>query len=204
MTSVVKACRDMRNRRRALICACEIEEFEGNDRQRLLDYLKDYIGQHRDSENEDELVAVGSAIRKAVALDRLDLDWLIELVQPTEGRSPRHEVKFEVARVVYRTFVAFPPEKPDPMPELGEAIADMAIDYLRDRLLAREKHAAIAILASQATLVMLSPRSREVIEAINGLSDWFRDQIKRRMRRVHRVWPEGLAADLSALMNQIK
>lgn len=182
--------------RRQLIIDAEAMPFEGEDRIRLVRWLKDYIEQNRDSKDREELVAVAAAIRKCVALlDVDDMNWLAELLEPGHAVQPSLDAELEIAKMVFRRYSVNPPERSDPHPELSERLAEITNDYLRPRVFSRERFSTVAMLATQALLVMRSEKAKNTLEKVNDLPfAWFRQQLRRRMDRVVNQMPAGCAA----------
>lgn len=163
--------------RRQLIIEVEAVPF-AEDQYRLIELLKAYIEENRDSTDRDELIAVGSAIRKCVALfDSSEFGWLATLLE--SGHQPSLDV--EIAKMVFRRYSVSPPERPDPHPQLSDRLAEIASDYLRPHVFSRERSPAVAMLAIQALLAMRSERARAIINDLPF--GWFRQQLRRRMDR---------------------
>ena len=184
--------------RRRLIFKAEQERFEGDKRPKLIAFLRQYIEENRDSNDREELVAVASAIRKCVAMMSVaDIGWAATLLEAGHRAAPTVEVELEVAKMVFRKFSAIPSTEPEPQPELAARLAEIAIAYLNPRILPRDRHAAVAMLAVQALMVMLSRQCDRVIEQVNASPfAWFRQQLRRRMERVVAEWTTaGASAD---------
>ncbi len=177
-------------RRQAIIDA-EALPFDGDDRAHLIDLLKNYIEQNRDSNDREELIAVAAAIRKCVALfDESDLGWLAKLLESGHRVQPSLDAELEIAKMVVRRYSQSPPADKNPHPELSARLAEIATDYLRPRVFARPRFSTVAMLATQALMVMRAPRAGAVIDQVNELSfAWFRQQLARRMNRILRDMP---------------
>lgn len=174
------------NELRNLIIHAEGLQFEGENRNRLVYFLKSYIENKRDSNNRDELLAIPTAIRKCIALlDFNDFDWVATLLESGHRTHPSLEGELAIAKMVYRRYSATPPLKPDPHPQLSNNLAEIARLYLEPRLFTRPRHSTIAMLSSQALIVMYSESAKSVIEKVNHLPySWFREQLKDRMERL--------------------
>lgn len=193
--------------RRQLIFEAEQLRFEGASRRDLIDFLRRYIEENRDSNDREELIAVASAIRKCVAMiDVFDMGWVATLLETGHRAPVSVDVELEVAKMVFRKFSANPPAAPDPQRELAARLMEIAEAYLNPRILPRDRHATVAMLAIQSLLVMLSDLSDRVIERVNETPfRWFRQQLRRRMERVAIEWhgTASLVDDLRQLIDQI-
>ncbi len=193
--------------RRQLIIEAEAVPFEGQERQRLIELLKDYIEENRDSTDRNELIAVGSAIRKCVALlDSSEFGWLATLLESGHRAQPSLDAELEIAKMVFRRYSVSPPAQSDPHPQLSARLAEMANDYLRPRVFSRERFSTVAMLAIQALLVMRSEHAQAIIDQVNDLPfGWFRQQLRRRMdRTVRSMRPDATGVEeLDAIVRQI-
>ena len=197
-----------KTKRRQLVIEVEAMPVEGEERRRLIELLKHYIEEHRDSTDRDELIAVGSAIRKCVALlESSEFGWLATLLESGHRVQPSLDAELEIAKMVFRRYSVSPPEEADPHPDLSDRLAEIASDYLRPRIFSRERFSTVAMLAIQSLLVMRSGRAQEIIEQVNGLPfGWFRRQLRRRMDKVVGSMDPATAAirELGALVRQIR
>lgn len=140
-----------------LVCELEITHFDEQQRVTLLPLLWAYIREHKNSNDPELLVAVGSAIRKYAANMSMDRSGeLAELLEPVQRMPLPLELELEVAKMIYRNFEAHPPEAADPQPELGARLWEMAQTYSNPRILLRDKHSAVASLAIEALVAMRS------------------------------------------------
>ena len=194
--------------RRQLIIEAEAMPFEGQGRHRLIELLKVYIEENRDSTDRNELIAVGSAIRKCVALlDSSEFGWLATLLESGHRVQPSLDAELEIAKMVFRRYSVSPPEQSDPHPQLSARLAEIASDYLRPRVFSRERFSTVAMLAIQALVIMRSEQAQAIIENVNELPfTWFRQQLRRRMdRAVHGMEPDTAAArELDAIVQHIR
>jgi hypothetical protein len=194
--------------RRQLIIEVEAMPFEGQERHRLIALLKTYIEENRDSTDRAELIAVGSAIRKCVALlDSSEFGWLATLLESGHRVQPSLDAELEIAKMVFRRYSVCPPEQPDPHPQLSARLGEIASDYLRPRIFSRERFSTVAMLAIQSLLVMRSEHAPAIIAQVNDLSfGWFRQQLRRRMDRTVHSMESGTAAarELGALVRRIQ
>lgn len=168
------------------IIEAEITRFDLQQQQRLLPVLWSYINAHRNSSTPGDLIAVGSAIRKYIAIMPMEkMETLAALLDP-ENRSPLPlELELEVAKMVYRNFEVHPPTHANPQSQLASNLMQMAQAYLNPRLLLRDKYSACASLAIEAIVAM---RSNLAAEAWNSA-----------LRSPHRWFGEIINADLAEL-----
>lgn len=171
--------------RKQLVIEAEALPFRGQERDELMGRLREFIRATRDSNRPDDLVAVGSAIRKLVAnLDSGGLAVAAELLEAGHRACVPLEVELEVAKCVVRRLAAHPDEAAKGSPELEKCLADMAEAYVNDRLLGREKYGAVALNSLLALAVLRSGRLPEVVERLRHLRQrWFVELVIRRVRR---------------------
>lgn len=174
------------NTRRQAIFDAEAMAFHGDERVRLNGLLKTYIEQHRDSKDREELIAVSAAIRKYIALiNEEDMAWLATLLESGHRAQPSLDAELEIAKMVIRRYSQSPPTDADPHPDLSNRLVEIAYDYLRPRVFARDRFSTVAMLAIQALMVMRSEHVETAISEVNKLPyAWFRQQLIRRMNKI--------------------
>ncbi len=195
--------------RRDLVIQAEFLRFSDEQNPDLLSVLWDFINASRDSREFDDLIAVGSAIRKYVAnMETANIGSIATLLEAGHAGTPPLDVELEIVKMIYRSFEANPPTKPDPEPELAERVYEIATEYLRPRVFPHGKHATVAMLAVLALAAMLSKRASEALATVNMLPPahhWFREQLRRRLINLRERWagdPEA-ARNLSKLMASV-
>ncbi len=192
--------------RRDLVIQAEFLRFSDEQNPDLLSVLWDFINASRDSREFDDLIAVGSAIRKYVAnMETANIGSIATLLEAGHAGTPPLDVELEIVKMIYRSFEANPPAKPDPELELAERVYEIARAYLEPRVLPHGKHAIVAMLAVLALVAMLSKRASEALATVNKLPPahhWFREQLRRRLINLRERWagdPKA-ARNLSKLM----
>jgi len=174
----------------SLICEVELARFDAAQRQVLLPLLWQYILDHRDSNVRDEVVAVGAAIRKYVAIMPMgQMGELATLLEP-EHRSPLPiDLEIEVAKMIYRNFEAHPPLDPDPHPELALRLWEMVQVYINPRLLLRDRHSAAASLAIAAIVAMRSRLAESAWRAAVACQyRWFGELVTDDLNALREQW----------------
>ncbi len=150
----------------SLLCTIELTRFDPSQRQALLPLLWQYILDHRNSNDRDDLVAVGAAIRKYVAIMPMDRMGELAVVLETGHRSPLPiDLEIEVAKMIYRNFEVHPPVAADPHPELAQRLWEIVQAYINPRVLLRDKCPAVASLAIEAIVSMRSPLAEQAWQA---------------------------------------
>lgn len=182
-------------RRQAVIDA-EALSFTAEQQERASGGLRRFIEEYRNSDSREDLVAVGCAIRKLVAmLPAHQLSSVALLLDSGHQASIPLDLELEVTKVVVRKLVANPPATAGAYPELASRLMDLANSYLNDRLLPREKYAATALNAVLAILLLRSPQLEEVLERISDLRlAWFPQMVSRRAKRLRDDLMERFAA----------
>ena len=176
--------------RQQLVCTAELLKFSQVEQETLLELLWRYILDCRDSNDSDELVAVGSAIRKFAAIIPMDrMELLAKLIEPGHRAALAVELELEVAKMVYRNFEVHPPAEPDQQSELTEQLWRLARDYLNPRFLLREKHSAVASLAIEALIAMRSSVAEVAWRAaLECPYRWFGEMVSDHVATLQSCW----------------
>ncbi|HVA50856.1 MAG TPA: hypothetical protein VNH11_31220 [Pirellulales bacterium] len=187
-----------------LICVIELTRFDAVQRIRLLPLLWQYILRNRDSNKLARLAAVGSAIRKYMAMMPMErMGELAVLLESGHKSVLPIELEIEVAKMIYHNFEVHPPAVPDPHPELAIPLWDMAQAYANPRLLMRDKHSAVASLSIQAIVAMRSEFAAQALHtAVTSPYRWFTEIVADNLNRLHDRWSNkspDAAAWLAAL-----
>lgn len=200
--------------RRRLIIEAEVLDFEPHQLERLTSALLWLIGECRESNDPEDRVAVGSAIRKCIATLQTTeaLAYAAELLEAGPRTPVPLESELELTKMVVRKLTANPPKEADFLPELADRLLEITRTYLNPRLLGREKYGAITL---NAILGLVLLRSRHVPEVLGLVSElkvpWFKPLLVRRVRRVRQElqgrhsgeFPEGLIGSLKELESQL-
>ncbi|NUN97751.1 MAG: hypothetical protein HUU16_16435 [Candidatus Omnitrophica bacterium] len=183
------------NERRRLILAAEEMDFTGEQRMELLPLLRGFIEEFRDSNERDDLIAVGSAIRNYVALmDVSQIGALASVLEPGHRAVIPQEIELEIVKMVARKFAANPPAAPEPEPELATRLMELAEAYLNPRVLPRGRFSAIALLALQGLAGMRSPKLERLVEVARDLPfPWFHRQLRRLLNELLDQWRSLMA-----------
>ncbi len=174
----------------SLICELELARFDAAQRQVLLPLLWQFILHHRNSNDRDQLVAVGAAIRKYIAIMPMDQMGTLALLLESGHRSPLPiELEIEVAKMVYRNFEVHPPLAPDPHPVLAERLWELVQAYINPRILLRDKHSAAASLAIEAIVAMRSKLAGAAWQAaVTCPYRWFAELVNDDLDGLHDQW----------------
>jgi hypothetical protein len=161
------------------ICEAEFVRFDSGQLAILMPILWKYIIDHRKSNSPDELAAVGSAIRKYIAIMPMDrMGELSVLLAPANHEPLPLALELEVSKMIYRNFEVYPPSKLDSQPELALRLWEMVQAYVNPRILLRDKHSAVASLAIEA---LVSMRSKMAFDAWRAALDcayqWFGEMV---------------------------
>jgi hypothetical protein len=196
---------------RRLIIEAEAIDFESEHVVPLKVVLRDFITRYRESNDPDDLLSVGAAIRKYVATSKADeaLPYTAQLLDAGPRAPIPLEVELELVKMIVRKLTANPPEQNDALPQLGDRLWEIADTYLNPRLLTREKYGAIAL---NAILGLVLLRSRHVAEVLRDVSElkatWFRQSLARRSARLHEELKKGSSgappADLVSSLEELE
>jgi hypothetical protein len=189
-----------REDRRRLVIEAEACAFSSENLRTVLPLLRRFIERFRDSSDADDMVAVGSALRKFVMnMPIEDLDTLAVWFDPGPTTPVSWEIELELAKTVLWRVSSSPPDKDDAWPALAHRLKDRADAYLRPWLLLRENHAAVA---QDATLGLLLMRSHHVPSLLNLLVDlhvdWFTELLVRRGRWIRMELENRFPPDVAA------
>ena len=186
-------------KRRAVI-ESEVVAFPLGSVGKLNHLLYLFIKQYRDSEDQQDIVAVGSAIRKYVATMNLaDLSALDTLLDAEHNATVPIEVELEVAKTLVRKLVQSPPEEPNSEPRLADRLYEIVTLYLNLRLLSRDKFAAVALNAILALCLLRSPHADEVRQALKESPEsWFSELVLRRASQIQKTLHETLSVEQAA------
>ena len=91
------------------------------------------------------------------------------------------ELELEVCKMVVRKLTSNPPAARDQYPELALRLEELVDTYARSRLLAREKHGAVALNAILGLVLTRSGDDSAVIDRVRALGvGWFQTLLGRR------------------------
>ena len=188
-----------------LVCTVELTRFDSSQQQVLLPLLWQYILDHRSSNDRDELVAVGAAIRKYVAIMPMDRMGELAVLLESGHRSPLPiELEIEVAKMVYRNFEVHPPVIVDPQSELAQRLWEMVQAYVNPRILLRDKHSAATSLAIEAIVSMRSPLAVQAWQAaVSCPYRWFAELVSDDLDGLHETW-RSKNPDAAAWLSELR
>ena len=174
-------------------------------RIRLKCYFQSYgvIENHKNSNIQNELVAVASAIRKYIAIMPMNrIDELTTLLVPGNQEPLSLDLELEVAKMIYRNFEVFPPDISNLHAELSSRLWDLVCAYVDPRILLRDKHSAVASLAIEAIVAMRSDQAFEAWKmAVDCPFRWFGEMVSDDLRELRRRWEGRSDAALEWLDN---
>jgi hypothetical protein len=191
-----------------LLCAVELTRFTRAQQDVLLPILWQYILAHRNSNNRDDLIATGAAVRKYIAIMPMDRMGELAVLLESGHRLPLPiDLEIEVAKMVFRNFEVHPPVAVDTQPELAKRLWEMVQAYVNPRILLRDKHSAAASLAIEAIVAM---RSSLAVEACQAAAQcpyrWFAELVSDDLNDLGEKWSRkspDAAAWLSDLRTQV-
>jgi len=185
------------SRRKYLAILAEAYDFNPIQKKQLEPALLQFIESYRDSNDPDDLTAVGAAIRKYVGMiDASRVGRLAALLESDHRMVLPVALQLELAKMIARKFAAVPPSSPDPEPVLAERLSALACAYLNAFVLNDSKRAAVAMNAMQGLAGMLSPKFAEAAKQLKQSGcTWFQSQLHRRLLRLIAVWEEHISSD---------
>ena len=186
-------------KRRAVI-ESEVIGFPPESIETLNRLLYQFIQQHRDSDNQEDIVAVGCAIRKHVAvMSQNDLPHLAVLLDAQHNATVPIEVELEIAKTLVRKLSQTPPEKPDSEPRLADRLYEIVELYLNPRLLARDKFAAVALNAILSLCLLRNAYADKVQQSLQALQvSWFSELVLRRASQIQETLQKAFSVEQAA------
>ena len=174
----------------AMICDAETMILDTTRRERLSQILWKFILASRDNPNSATLIAVGSAIRKYIAMLNVNrIGEIAELLETGHRAQLPLDLELEVTKMVYRKFEANPPAQPDPVPPLALRLWEIAQEYLRPRIMVRDKYATVASLSIEAIVALRSPFAQNAISAaLTTRYSWFGEKVIDDLRNLAIRW----------------
>ncbi len=172
--------------RRHLVLFAETLKF--NDRQQLtlVPHLWSYVAERRTSQDEDELVALGSAIRKLIAyLPSQRLNDLAEFLEFDETGTVKSEVELEVVKgLVYRFSWDSQTTWPG-SPRLCESLIDLANFHSSKRAVEQDLSSAIAVNAIISLAFLNDSRIVAFVRSLpKHTLSWFAPVVHARSQRL--------------------
>lgn len=189
----------------SLLCTIELIRFVPSQHQVLLPLLWQYILNHRNSNDRDQLVGVAAAIRKYIAIMPMGQMGKLAALLDTGHRSPLSiDLEIEVAKMVYRNFEVHPPVVEDPQPELAQRFWDIVQAYINPRVLLRDKCSAATSLAIEAIVSMRSPLAEDAWRAAIACPyRWFSELVADDLDELHETWGSK-NSDAAAWLNELR
>lgn len=182
-----------------LLYKIELTRFDAAQQKALLPLLWQYILAHRDSNNRDEIVATGAAIRKYIAIIPMDNMGELAVLLESGHRAPLPiDLELEVIKMIYRNFEVHPPVANDSHPALAQRLGEIVEAYVNPRIILRDKHSAVASLAIEALFAMRSSLAGKAWKiAVLCPHRWFAELVSDNLDYLHEKWtrtnPEAAA-----------
>ncbi len=188
-----------------LLCAIELAHFAPPEREVILPLLWQYILDHRNSNDPEELVAVAAAVRKYIAIMPMARMGELAALLETGNRLPLPvDLEIEVAKMVYRNFEVHPPVVADPQPQLAQRLWEMVQAYIDPRILIRDKYSAATSLAIEAIVAMRSPLAEVAWrKAMACPYRWFAELVGDEIDELHERW-HNKDADAAAWLDRLR
>ncbi len=183
--------------RRQLIIEAEGLDFDFEQRVALAPLLFEFIKQYRNSGDEVDSIAVGSAIREYVAVIPVQkIGTLVELLEAEQAIGLPLEVENEIVKMIARKFTVHPPIVENPEPALAELLLSLVKSYANPRVLPRVEFASITLNALHGLVAMRAPGVRELILGVHVLSiSWFNDILESQILSLAEEWEGCLNQD---------
>lgn len=174
---------------RTLVLFAETLAFEDGQQTRLLPHLVAFVEMHRGSSDADDLVALGSAIRKLVAyLPPSAFDSLSDLLGSGAAETVANEAELELAKgLVYR--LTWDDTARPKCPRLCDDLFDLAMFHSSKRVVTSSSSAAIALNATIALAFLGDDRAIKTVGTLSRRSVlWFASLVTTRVRRLVSKW----------------
>lgn len=140
---------------RRAISHAESLAFSTSEKERLLTFYDQFIEASRFTEDEDEITAVCAAIRKyAMNMATGRLKAYANWMSPSAVAGPHHDIELELAKGAYWHLRYLDVEGDENLRDLQVALASVASDYLRPRLMLDKNYASIEKFAVIACILI--------------------------------------------------
>lgn len=172
-----------------LVLFAESLPFDADQQSRLLPHLVAFVERNRSTTDSDELVALGSAIRKLIAyLPLSEFDTLSDLLGSGVDETVAKEAELELAKgIVYR--LSWDEADRPQCPRLCDDLYDLAMFHSSKRVVDSSSSAAIALNATIALAFLGDDRALNVAATLPRRSmAWFLSLVKTRVRRLVSKW----------------
>ena len=173
-------------RRRQLVMDAEVLPFTAVEVRKLLPLLRRFIHDRRESNEEDDIVAVGSAMRKYVMnIPIEELSTLADLFDPPARTPIPCEIELELAKTLVWKLAAEPLDASEKAPKLEDWLKDLAETYLKGRLIHQRNYSAIALNAVLAIPLLRSQHAPAILAKLRDLEvPWFTELVVRRAEQL--------------------
>ena len=163
----------------------EALEFTVDQESALKPLLRKFIDKERFATANENLIALGSAIRSYGALlKNTELESVAELLQPLDAIDVAPQVELEVAMMVLRKLTAAPPDNLQ-FPNLSSKLADLVEAYCYPRVLGRSCIGATVLNSILASALIRDDAWERVKRRVEKLDvPWFRQQLARRAKKL--------------------
>lgn len=168
------------------ILFAEITVFDKDQTERLLPRLFAFIAENRLSSDDDVQTVVGAAIRKlATNLPETQFEQYADLFLPTDTDTLPHEIELELAKAILWRLTNVPAIHAQRFSKLEGRLSELALDYLRPRLILQKNYASIALHATLGALLLNGEQANSVVKGVSNLGiSWFLDLCRRRLSRL--------------------
>jgi hypothetical protein len=172
--------------KRSAVIESEVVSFSSDQENALCRLLRRFIEQYRNSEDPQDLIAVGAAIRKyVVTIDQEHFSDLAIFLDSAQNATIPIEVELEVVKMLVRRLIQSPPKQTNSEPQLADRLFEIVDDYLKPRLLSRDKVAAVTLNAILAICLLRSSHFDDLYRIFSGLRVvWFSDLVLRRALQI--------------------
>ncbi len=191
----------------------EIAEFDESQTEQLLKRLFAFVDDHRLSQDDDTKTVVGAAIRKlAMNLRDEQFEQYANLFLPTETDTLSCEIELELAKAIVWRLISSPASLNRALATLEERLAELAMDYLKPRLILQKNYASVALQAAIGVSLLRGKHSQQVVQSIGSLRvGWFSDLFQRRLKRLQRQLQQkgdtvsaSIATNLESLVSTLQ
>lgn len=175
-----------------LICDAETMLFMvDSERERVMAFLLEYIKENFHSTHNNTKIAVGSAIRKYIAMmDVSRANEVIPLLKTCKIHSDLLALELEIIKIVQRKFEANPPYFDDTFPELANAIWKIAQRSIDEAIFGKvDYHPTIACLAIMCLVGMRSTLAKHAVHVgLTSIRQWISEVILDDLYRMEKKW----------------
>ena len=179
-----------------LIYEIELTSFNEKEKVIVSNCLWNYILENRFTKDDDETVAVGSAIRKYVAIMPIEKINSLEELLDDDEQLLSDLIRIELIKSICRFFEVYVPQKIDQFSNLSKYLDEIITEYSyygKVHLIPNYEHCTVALLSIEGIMLMKSNvYAKNVIDSLQQINKidykWFISLVYSRVIDIQQHW----------------